>query len=84
MRFQTGTDDNSLKNVLAGVVNGVAAVIFVVAADVDWLIAGVIGVGSILGAQIGAHTGRRLSPALLRGFILLVGITALVVFLLRG
>ena len=28
--------NNALKNVLAGVVNGVAAVIFIVVADVDW------------------------------------------------
>ena len=75
--------NNALKNVLAGAVNGVAALIFIAVADVDWGIAGLIAVGSVVGAQVGARSGRRMSPALLRGFIVTVGLTALVVFLLR-
>jgi uncharacterized membrane protein YfcA len=75
---------NALKNVLSSLVNTVAAVVFVAAADVDWVVAGLIGVGSVGGAMLGATVGRRLSPALLRGVILLVGGTALVVFLARG
>ena len=57
---------NALKNVLAGLVNGVAGVYFVFASHVDWGPAGIIAVTSILGAQLGARYGRRLSPALLR------------------
>jgi uncharacterized membrane protein YfcA len=75
---------NALKNVLSSLVNTVAAVVFVAAADVDWVVAGLIGVGSVGGALLGATVGRRLAPALLRGVILLVGGTALVVFLARG
>jgi uncharacterized membrane protein YfcA len=75
---------NALKNVLSSLVNTVAAVVFVAAADVDWVVAALIGVGSVGGALLGATVGRRLSPALLRGVILLVGGTALVVFLARG
>lgn len=73
--------NNALKNVLAGVVNGVAAIIFIAVAEVDWAIAGVIAVGSIVGAQLGARIGRRMSPGLLRAFIVVVGVTALAVFL---
>lgn len=75
--------NNALKNVLAGVVNGVAAVIFIVVADVDWTIVALIAAGSVLGAQAGARWGRQLSSALLRAFIVVVGLTALTVFLLR-
>ena len=75
---------NALKNVLSSLVNTVAAVVFVAVAEVDWLVAALIGVGSVCGALAGATVGRRLSPALLRGVILLVGGTALTVFLLRG
>ena len=73
---------NATKNVLAGIVNAVAAVIFVVVADVDWLVAGLIAAGSIVGGQLGATVGRRLPDPVLRSFIVVVGVTALLVFLL--
>ena len=69
---------NALKNVLAGLVNGVAGVYFVFAAHVDWGPAAIIAASSILGAQLGARYGRRLSPALLRAVIVLVGVSAIV------
>jgi uncharacterized membrane protein YfcA len=69
---------NALKNVLAGLGNGVAAVVFAFAADVAWAPAALIGAGSIVGGQIGATYGRRLSPGALRGLIVVVGIAAIV------
>jgi uncharacterized protein len=69
---------NALKNVLAGLGNGVAAVIFAFAADVAWGPAALIGAGSIAGGQVGATYGRRLSPGALRGLIVVVGIAAIV------
>ncbi|HSF35544.1 MAG TPA: TSUP family transporter [Nocardioides sp.] len=50
-------------------------------ADIDWVVAGLIALGSVVGGQIGARVGRRLPPALLRGVIAVVGIVALVVLL---
>lgn len=75
--------NNALKNVLAGLVNGVAAVIFILVADPDWVIVALIAAGSVIGAQVGVRAGRRMPAAVLRGFIVLVGIAALVVFLVR-
>lgn len=72
---------NALKNVLAGIVNGVAAIVFIVAADVAWGPAALIAGGSIAGGQIGARYGRRLPPAPLRALIVVVGLTAIVVLL---
>jgi uncharacterized membrane protein YfcA len=69
---------NALKNVLAGLTNGVAAVYFIFAAHVDWGPAGIIAVTSILGAQLGARYGRRLPPTALRALIVVVGVTAIV------
>lgn len=69
------------KNVLALLVNAVAAVVFIAVADVDWTVAGLIALGSIVGGQVGATVGRRLSPTLLRAVIATVGIAALVAFL---
>ena len=69
---------NALKNVLTAIVNGVAGVYFVFAADVAWAPAGIIAATSIVGGQLGAHYGRRLHPAVLRGVIVVVGLTAIV------
>ena len=81
-----GVDDdlqrlNATKNVLALLVNSVAAVIFIAVADVDWAVAGLIAVGSVIGGQIGAGVGRRLPPTVLRVVIVVVGVVALVALL---
>ncbi|MGO9177741.1 MAG: sulfite exporter TauE/SafE family protein [Candidatus Limnocylindrales bacterium] len=64
---------NGLKNVLALAVNGVAAVLFVLVAPVAWDAAALVAIGSIVGGQVGALIGRRLSPLVLRGAIVAVG-----------
>jgi uncharacterized protein len=69
---------NAVKNVLACVVNAVAAVIFIAATHIDWTVAGLIAAGSIIGGQVGARVGRRLPPWGLRAMIVCVGIVALV------
>jgi hypothetical protein len=69
---------NALKNVLAGLVNGVAGLYFAFAAHVDWGPAAIIACASILGAQLGARYGRRLPPRALRGVIVVVGVFAIV------
>ncbi len=69
---------NALKNILAGLVNGVAAVVFIFAADVSWGAAALIAVGSIIGGQLGATVGRRLSATTLRVVVVVVGISAIV------
>ena len=73
---------NAVKNVLAAIVNAVAGLIFAIVADVDWRIVGLIGVGSVIGGQIGATVGRRLPAPVLRAVIVLVGVVALASFLL--
>jgi uncharacterized protein len=72
---------NATKNMLALLVNGVAAVVFVAVADVDWNAAGLIAVGSVVGGQLGAGVGRRMPPAALRTVIVVVGLLALTVLL---
>lgn len=65
---------NAAKNVLAVLVNGVAAVLFVAMAHVAWEVAALLAVGSVLGGQLGASVGRRLPPGLLRGVVVVVGV----------
>ncbi len=81
---ETMQRNNATKNVLAALVNGLAAVVFIAVADVDWKIVGLIGVGSVIGGQLGATVGRRLPPTVLRVVIVIVGVTALVTFAVRG
>lgn len=76
---------NALKNVLAGSVNLVAAVVFLVVApeQIVWAVAAAVAVGSLLGGLVGAQLGRRLPAVVLRGFIVVVGLVA-VGFLVAG
>lgn len=69
---------NALKNVLAGTVNGVAGVYFVLAAHVEWAPAAIIAATSVIGGQLGARYGRRLHPDVLRALIVIVGVAAIV------
>ena len=74
--------NNAAKNVLASLNNGVAALVFIAVTDVDWLVAGLIAVGSTIGGLLGAHVGRRLHPVVLRGVIVTVGVVAITMFAL--
>jgi uncharacterized membrane protein YfcA len=71
---------NGYKNVLALVVNVVAAVVFVLFArdEIDWLIVLLIAVGAFVGGIIGARVGRRIPPTALRALIVLIGVVAIV------
>jgi uncharacterized membrane protein YfcA len=75
---------NGLKNVLAGVANGVAAVLFIAVADVAWEAAGLVAAGAIAGAQAGARYGRRIPSEVLRWVVVSVGgVVALILFATR-
>jgi uncharacterized membrane protein YfcA len=67
---------NAAKNLLALVVNIVAALAYTwVAFDrISWPAAGLIAIGSLIGGWFGAHYGRRLSPNALRAAIVVVGL----------
>jgi uncharacterized membrane protein YfcA len=83
-----GVDDtlqrhNAMKNVLAFLANAVAAVVFITVAHVNWTAAGLIAIGSVIGGQVGSTIGRRLPASVLRVIIVVVGVVALAVFLLR-
>lgn len=74
----------AIKNVLATLVNATAAVLFMVVATdrIDWSVVALISGGAFLGGYLGARFGRRLSPRILRGLIVLIGVVALVRILL--
>jgi uncharacterized protein len=69
---------NAIKNVLAGLVNAVAGVVFIVISHVHWWAAGAIALGSVLGAQVGGKVGRRIPPTVYRVVIVLIGVAAII------
>ena len=69
---------NATKNVLAGLVNSVAALVFIAFSEVAWTAAGIIAAGSIIGGHVGATVGRRLPAPVLRGFVAVIGVVAIV------
>lgn len=74
---------NAAKNVLASIVNGVAAVVFIAVARIDWTVVAVIACGATVGGLLGARVGRKLSPRVLRGVIVVIGVTASVTMIVR-
>lgn len=76
------TDDlqrlNGLKNWIAGLVNGIAAVLFILVAPVDHGVALLLAIGSIIGGQAGATIGRRLPAPVLRATVVTVGLVVAV------
>ena len=70
---------NAAKNLLAMLVNVVAAISYTLVAfdRISWPVAGLIAVGSLIGGWLGSRYGRRLSPAVLRAVIVVVGLIGL-------
>jgi uncharacterized protein len=64
---------NGLKNLITVVINAVAAILFILVAPVAWVPAVLLAIGAIVGGQLGAVVGRRLSPFALRAAIVTVG-----------
>ena len=73
---------NAVKNVLAGIANGVAAVLFIAVADVAWGAAALVAGGSILGGFIGSAYGRRLPERWLRRIVIVGGTIVAVILLI--
>ncbi|MEU8355591.1 sulfite exporter TauE/SafE family protein [Nonomuraea sp. NPDC048882] len=68
---------NAAKNVLVVVVNGAAAILYALVADVDWLAVLLVALGSTAGGFLGARLGRRLPAPVLRATIVVIGVLAI-------
>ena len=67
---------NGLRGVLSLIVNSIAVVVFVVAADVAWHDAGVLTVTSLIGGYAGARLSRRLPVPVFRTVVIGLGLVA--------
>jgi len=70
---------NAAKNLMSLLINVVAAASYILVASdrINWSVAGLNAVGSLLGGWLGARYGRRLSPTALRVIIVIVGLVGL-------
>jgi len=71
------------KNVLAGVMNSSAVLVFLFSHEVHWLPAAVLGVTAILGGLTGAWLLRRVNEKLLRVAIIAIGVALTIAMFLR-
>jgi uncharacterized membrane protein YfcA len=75
---------NALKTLAVTAANVVATVIFLVFADLDWLAIALLASGSVVGGYVGSHIGRRLPNGVLRTLVVIAGLTAFALLLVRG
>lgn len=71
-----------MKSLLLGVANLAAAVIFIISGSVDWRAAIALGLGCLLGGNLGPAVQKHIPPALLRWGVAVAGLV-LAVYLWR-
>jgi uncharacterized membrane protein YfcA len=64
---------NALKTLLAGVINGVSVVVFVVDQVVEWRYALSMAIAAIIGGYFGARVARRLNRNFVRWLVIAIG-----------
>lgn len=74
---------NSIKTVLAVVINGLAVAVFVFAQKVYWLPCLIVLAGAVLGGYGGAYLAQRFNSEQVRKFIIAVGVFMTVYFFIR-
>jgi uncharacterized membrane protein YfcA len=75
---------NALKTLMAGALNAVAVVCFIVAGKVDWLPAAIMVLSAVAGGYVGARVARRMNPDHIRASVIVIGVAMTVVFFVRG
>jgi uncharacterized membrane protein YfcA len=74
---------NANKTVLAGVMNGIAVVLFIVAHKIWWPQTLAMLVAAIIGGTIGAHSAKRVDQKYLRVAIIVISFSMTIAFFLR-
>jgi uncharacterized membrane protein YfcA len=75
---------NKLKVVLGGVINGVAAITFIITGAIVWPQAIVMTAGSLVGGYSSAHYAQKLPQAWVKAFVILVGTAMTIYFFILG
>lgn len=72
------------KNLLAGVINAAAVVLFIWATKVDWALVAYVAVAAVAGGQLGVFMLRRINETVLRVVITLIGMALTVGLFIRA
>ena len=75
---------NKLKVVLGGVINGVAAITFIITGAIVWPQAMVMTAGSLVGGYSSAHYAQKLPQGWVKAFVILVGTAMTIYFFILG
>lgn len=75
---------NAKKTLLASVVNGAAAGLFIIKGTANLPAAGVMALGSIGGGYLGAHWARRIPAAAVSAMVVVIGLVLTGLLLYRG
>ncbi len=75
---------NATKNALAMIMNASAVVIFAFSPLVNWAAVVALGVGGVVGGLLGSWLIHRLPEKLLRGFVVLVGVSLTIWLFVRA
>jgi len=74
---------NAMKNFFAVLINGIAAIYFIVIGAAVLKVALMMAVAAIVGGFVGARTAQRMSPALLRGAVVVFGVVVAVHLMMK-
>lgn len=75
---------NSLKILLAVLMNAAAVVTFIVAGLVHWRLTFIAAIAAIIGGYVGIHASRRLPPVVVKGFVIVIGLVLTVYFFMKA
>ncbi len=75
---------NARKTVLASIVNGAAAGLFIIRGTANLPAAGVMAIGSIGGGYLGARLARRVPASVVSGAVIAIGLILTAILLYRG
>ena len=64
---------NAVKTLLASIVNGISAIVFIVTGNVHWPYGLAMAVAASAGGYVGAHTARRVDRTVVRGIVVAIG-----------
>jgi uncharacterized protein len=74
---------NAVKGILSLIINLVSLVVFAIGAPVDWLVVAFLAPATLLGGYIGAQLAGRLSVAVLRAAVVVVGLAVSIYLFVR-
>jgi uncharacterized membrane protein YfcA len=72
--FENIHEMNAVKNVLAFLINAIAAVYFVSKGLIDWPAAGIVAIGAIAGGYSGAHFSQKVPQKMVRASVTTIGL----------